>query len=87
MFLLNGDIGVLQRSTSETGEGTDGVLEVGNFLCLCGLTEVARLGAETDQCGSCAVRDFVCDNIDTTVSSDSLLRNVSVGGQAQSEGS
>jgi hypothetical protein len=81
--LLNGDIGVLQRSASETGKGTDGVLEVGNFLCLCGLTEVARLGAETDESGSCAVRDLVCDNIDTTVSSDSLLRNVLVHCRAQ----
>lgn len=76
--MLNGDIGVLQRSASETGKGSDGVLEVGHFLCLCGLAEVARLGTETDQRGCCAVGNFVCDDIDTAVSGDSLLREWSV---------
>jgi hypothetical protein len=44
--LLDLDIGVVEVATGETDEGRDGVLEVGDFLVLCGLANVSALGAK-----------------------------------------
>lgn len=48
-LLLGGDIGVVERAAGKALEAVDGVLEVGDFLCLGRLANVAALGAESDE--------------------------------------
>jgi hypothetical protein len=47
--LLDLDIGIAEGTASEADERRDGVLEVGDFLVLCGLSKVSALGAEAYQ--------------------------------------
>lgn len=48
-LLLNLDIGIVEAATSKSRKGTNGVLEVGDFLCLCRLAKVSALGAKSDE--------------------------------------
>jgi len=43
------DIRVVEGPAREALEAANGVLEVGDFLRLCGLAEVARLGSEANE--------------------------------------
>lgn len=49
VLLLVLDIGVVEGSAGKTLEAADGVLEIGDFLSLGGLTEVTRLGTKAYQ--------------------------------------
>lgn len=68
VLLLVLNIGIVEGSAGETLEAGDGVLEVGNFLGLGGLTEVTRLGTESYQRRSSSVRDLIGDNVDAAIS-------------------
>jgi hypothetical protein len=49
IFLLDMDIGILGGAAYEALEAADGVLEVGNLLCLGCLSEVSALGTKTNK--------------------------------------
>lgn len=47
-LLLDGDLGVVEFPPSKALQVGDGVLEVGDLLGLCGLSDVSALGTESD---------------------------------------
>lgn len=47
--MLDLDIGIAEAAASKTDEGRDGVLQVGDFLVLCGLADVTALWAKANQ--------------------------------------
>jgi hypothetical protein len=49
VFLLNGDIGVVERAADQALERADGVLQVGDLTTLGGLSDVSAAGSEANE--------------------------------------